>query len=100
MNSTEAMEYYSKFKTYTAEPITEEPLIDKIDNATLIAFFRCNSCTTCLWRKNVIDKDKNENHDHTFCSRMHDKVNLIDMVSYLGYSKEGQNSKYPRYEGS
>ena len=99
MNSTEAMEYYSKFKTYTAEPITEEPLIDKIDNATLIAFFRCNSCTTCRFREQVIDKDKNPHHDIEFCSKMHDKVNLIDMVSYLGYSKEGRETdKVPRFE--
>lgn len=100
MTDKKALKYYSKFSTYTAEPITDKPLIDQIDNSTLIAFFRCSSCTTCLWRENVIDKDKNPNHDIDFCSRMHEKFNLIDMVSYLGYSKEGRyRDKTPKYEG-
>ena len=99
MTDPESLKYYSKSKTYTAEPIVDEPLISKIDPATLIAFFRCNSCYTCKWRSEVIDKDANRYHDIEFCSRMHDRVNLIDMVSYLGYSKEGrEKDQTPRYE--
>ena len=99
MTDNKAMEYYSKFNTYTAKPITENPLIDRIDKATLIAFFRCNSCVSCLWRENVIDKDPDRNHTIDFCSRMHDRVNLIDMVSYLGYSKEGRKGdSYPQFK--
>lgn len=99
MTDKKALEYYAKFETYMAEPITDNPLIDRIDNPTLMAFFRCNSCTSCLWRENVIDKDPNEDHDIDFCSRMHEKFNLIDMVSYLGYSKEGrENDRYPEYK--
>ena len=99
MNDQEAMEYFSRFKTYRAKPIVDKTLISQIDYATLIAFFRCNSCTSCLWREKVIDKDKDERHDIHFCARMHDKGNLIDMVSYLGYSKEGrERDQVPRYE--
>lgn len=99
MNDREALKYFARFKTYTPEPIVEEPLIHRIDYPTLIAFFRCNSCTSCLWRENVIDKDADERHDIHFCARMHDSHNLIDMVSYLGYSKEGrERDVYPKYE--
>ena len=99
MTDRKTLAYYSKFPTYTAQPIEKEPLLHRIDPATLIAFFRCNSCTSCLWRENVIDKDKNPRHTIEFCSYMHDKVNLIDMVSYLGYSKEGRELDVtPRYE--
>jgi hypothetical protein len=85
-----------KDKAYISEPIVGEPLLDKIDNATLIAWFRCNSCLTCRFREQVIDKDKNK--DIRWCSKTHEKCNIIDMVSYLGYSKEGRNGDvYPQY---
>lgn len=93
MTDKSALKFYAKFNTYISEPITENPLIDQIDNSTLIAFFRCNSCTSCLWRKNIIDKDVNPDHDVHFCSYLHEKHNLIDMVSYLGYSREGQEQQ-------
>ena len=99
MTDKKTLEYYAKFPTYIAEPIAEDPLLDMIDPATLIAFFRCNSCTTCKWRENIIDRDANPDHDIHFCSAMHDRVNLIDMVSYLGYSKEGRDrDKYPEFK--
>ena len=94
MTDKSALEYYAKFSTYHSEPITESPLLDWIDSPTLIAFFRCDSCTSCLWREQVIDKDANPDHDIHFCSRMHEKHNLIDMVSYLGYSREGQENRF------
>lgn len=73
-------------QTYEAEPIVEEPLLDRIDSATLIAWFRCNSCLTCKWREQVIDRDINR--DIHWCARTHDRLNIVDMVKYLGYSKE------------
>ena len=99
MTDRKALNYYAKFKTYVSEPVADNPLISQIDTPTLIAFFRCNSCTSCLWRENVIDKDANEDHDIHFCSRMHEKHNLIDMVSYLGYSRDGQENRlYPKFK--
>ena len=71
---------------YEAEPIVEEPLLDRIDSATLIAWFRCNSCLTCKWREQVIDRDINR--DIHWCARTHNRLNIVDMVKYMGYSKE------------
>jgi hypothetical protein len=100
MTDRKAKEYYEKFETYTAKPITAKPLLSRISPAALIAWFRCNSCTSCKWREEVIDEDQDENHDIHFCSRMHEKHNIIDMVSYLGYSREGQeNRQSPKFKG-
>jgi len=77
---------YKGFEPYEAKPITDEPLLDRIDKATLIAWFRCNSCYTCKWRKEVIDKD--HDRDIHWCARTHDRGHIVDMVRYLGYSKE------------
>lgn len=77
---------YEGFEPYVAQPIVPEPLIQQIDTPTLIAWFRCNSCYTCLWRKNVIDQDPD--HDIKWCSNKHKHYNIVDMVRYLGYSKE------------
>ena len=77
---------YEGFEPYNAVPVDEAPLLDRIDKATLIAWFRCNSCYTCKWRKEVIDKDSN--HDIRWCARTHDRLDIVDMVRYLGYSKE------------
>lgn len=90
---------YAGYVPYEAHPIEDNPLFDRIDKATLIAWFRCNSCYTCKWRKEVIDKDPE--HDIDFCSRMHEKWNIIDMCSYLGYSKEGREKDVtPKYMGA
>ena len=58
-----------KEKIYEAEPITEEPLLDRIDSATIIAWFRCNSCLTCKRRE-------------------HKREDIVDLVRYLGFLKE------------
>jgi len=89
---------YEGFIPYKAQPIKEKPLLDQIDSATLIAWFRCNSCYTCMFRAKVIDKDPK--HTIKDCAKWHDKANIIDMVSYLGYSKEGrEGDTTPAYEG-
>lgn len=97
---TQAQEkLYAKFKTYEAKPIVDVPLLGKVSPEALIAFFRCSSCYTCRWREEVIDKDANERHGIDFCSAMHDRINLIDMCSYLGYSKEGREAdRHPEYK--
>lgn len=77
---------YEGFEPFVAQPAVEKPLIQNIDNPTLIAWFRCNSCFTCLWRKNVIDKDPDRNI--RWCAATHDRMNIVDMVKYLGYTKE------------
>ena len=77
---------YEGFEPYEAHPVIPTPLMDKIEPNTLIAWFRCNSCYTCKWRKVVIDNDPER--DIHWCSRTHRTENIVDMVRYLGYSKE------------
>ena len=84
---------------YEAKPNTERPLLDRIDNATLISWFNCNSCLTCKWRKEVLDKDQNKAHDINWCSRLHERRNICDMVPYLGYATEGiEKLIYPKFQ--
>lgn len=75
-----------KEKTYKAHPIVENPMINQIDNETMIAWFRCNSCFTCRFREKVIDPDPHKTIH--WCSKTHEKHNIVDMVEFLGYSKE------------
>jgi hypothetical protein len=75
-----------KEKTYTAHPVVDEPLLDKMDKATLVAWFRCNSCLTCRFREQIIDPDPRK--DIHWCARTHDRLGIIDMVEFLGYSRE------------
>lgn len=77
---------YEGFEPYEAHPIKPTTLLDEISNSALIAWFRCNSCYTCKWRQEVIDKDPDR--DIHWCGRTHDRANIVDMVRYLGYSKE------------
>lgn len=89
---------YEGIKPYETKPIVDNPLLDSVSKEALIAWFRCNSCYTCKWRSEVIDND--QKHDIEDCSKWHDRVNNIDMVSYLGYEKEGRTGDvYPRFEG-
>lgn len=77
---------YSDVEVYIAEPTVEKPILQNIDNPTLIAWFRCNSCLTCKWRKEVLDNDPV--HSIQWCAKMHNRENIVNMVEYLGYSKE------------
>ena len=47
-----------KERIYIAKPIVDNPLLERLDSATIIAWFRCNSCLTCRFREKVIDVDK------------------------------------------
>lgn len=73
-------------KTYTAKRIVDNPLLDNISSEVLIAWFRCNSCITCKFREQVIDKDPEK--DIEWCSHTHDRHGIVDMVKYLGFSME------------
>jgi hypothetical protein len=75
-----------KERIYIAKPIVDNPLLERLDSATIIAWFRCNSCLTCRFREKVIDVDKKK--DIHWCSRTHQSANFINMVEFLGYSKE------------
>lgn len=100
MITEEQRKVYEGFEPYKTKSFVENPLLGKISIHALIAWFRCNSCYTCAWRNEVIDKDIDPDHNIEFCSMMHESFNIIDMVSYLGYSKEGRERDiYPRYEG-
>ena len=73
---------------YRARPTKVNPLLHRIDNATLVAWFRCAGCSTCLWRERVLDADKDPFHDLRWCHRMHERANIDGMVRYFGYSRE------------
>ena len=75
-----------KERIYIAKPIVDNPLLERLDSATIIAWFRCNSCLTCRFREKVIDVDKKK--DIHWCSRTHQSANFINMVEFLGYSRE------------
>ena len=77
---------YEGFEPYEARPLTATTLLDQISDSALIAWFRCNSCYTCKWRKEVIDNDPDR--DIHWCARTHDRGHIVDMVRYLGYSRE------------
>lgn len=75
-----------KEEIYKAKKRVENPLLDSMSKEAIIAWFRCNSCLTCAFREEVVD-----NHPTLTtkgCSRMHDKCNIVDMVEFLGYTKE------------
>jgi len=77
---------YEGHKIYIAKPKHEITRLDVLSDTALIAWFRCNSCYSCKFRQEVIDNDPEMDIDR--CSKMHDRPNIIDMVDYLGYTKE------------
>ena len=81
---------YEGFEPYESRPAVPDPLLDQIDHATLIAWFRCNSCYTCKWRTEVIDKD--QERDIHWCARTHDRGYIVDMVRYLEWFAEIKRS--------
>lgn len=69
---------------YEAKPIVDSPILDSMDPACIIAWFRCNSCYTCRF-KDVLDA---YGKTIMWCGRTHERCNIVDMVEFLGYSKE------------
>ena len=75
-----------KEKTYISKPIVDKPLLDTISKPALIAWFRCNNCTSCKFREEVIDDHPKV--DIHWCSDTHLSYNIVDMVEFLGYERE------------
>ena len=99
MLTKEQQEVYKDFTPYKAVPTEPTTLMDVMSSAALIAWFRCNSCYTCQFRAEVLEKDADPNHDIHWCSKTHDRANIIDMVSYLGYTKEGrEGDREPHFD--
>lgn len=88
MNSEKAREYYSKFEPYEAKPTGPTTRLDEMSDAALIAWFRCASCPTCKFRAEVLEEDPSPAHDIHWCAATHDRINIVDMVRYLGYTRE------------
>ena len=75
-----------KEKTYISKPIVDKPLLDTISKPALIAWSRCNSCSSCKFREEAIDDHPKV--DIQWCSRTHQSYNIVDMVEFLGYKRE------------
>ena len=79
-------QYEYNSEIYKAKPAVDNPLLDTISKEALVAWFRCNSCYTCAFRKEVVEPHPTMTINR--CAYYHRDHHYVDMVEVFGYTKE------------